>query len=348
MKKYRKAILIVFLIVATVGGYFAYDVYQKMFASNIVVKDGENTFVYLKTGSTLESVANELSNVGIIKNKSSFLWLAEKKNYKGKNVVPGKYKIENGWSNSELINCLRAGRGRVMVKVTFNNVRTIDELAGKIGRNLETDSTHFLEAFSNEKIIDKYGFNKYTFITLFIPNTYEFTWNTSVNDFLERMAKEYKGFWNEKRKSKANAIGLTQSQVSILASIVQAEQTVHPDERPTIAGLYLNRLKKGMLLQSDPTVIFGIGDFTINRVYNKHLEHDSPYNTYMYKGLPPGPINLPDITSIDAVLNFKKHKYIFMCAKPGYAGYHNFAVDVAGHEKNANAYRNWLDKEGIK
>ena len=140
---------------------------------------------------------------------------------------------------------------------------------------------------------------------------------------------------------------LTQSKVAILASIVQAEQTVHADERPTIAGLYINRLNDGMLLQSDPTVTYGIGDFTIRRVLNKHLQKDSPYNTYMYKGLPPGPINLPEISSIDAVLNYKKHKYIYMCAKPGYAGYHNFAVDNAGHEKNARAYRQWLDKEGI-
>lgn len=348
LKKHGKKILIGLAIVLGIGAWFGYDFYKKMYSSNVVVKEGDDTFIFLNTGSTLESVTQLLEENQLIKDKDSFLWLAKKKNYQGKNVVPGKYKIEDGWSNNDLINCLRAGRGRVMVKVTFNNVRTIEQVAGKVGKLLETDSSAFLAAFTDDKIIDKFGFNRYTFLTMFIPNTYEFTWNTSADEFLDRMAEEYKKFWTASRKQKAKDLGLTQSKVSILASIVQAEQTVHADERPAIAGLYLNRIKKGMLLQSDPTVIYGIGDFSIRRVLNKHLQFDSPYNTYMYKGLPPGPINLPEISSIDAVLNYKKHNYIFMCAKPGYAGYHNFAVDEAGHNKNAREYRAWLDKEGIR
>jgi len=348
MKKHLKKILIVLVLLIGVGAWFGYDFYKKMYSGNVVVKEGDETFIFLKTGSTMESVADMLFENGLIKNKDSFIWLAKKKKYQDKNVVPGKYKIEDGWSNNELINSLRAGNGRLMVRVTFNNVRTIEQVAGKIGRLLETDSATFLDAFTDDKIIDKYGFNRYTFLTLFIPNSYEFTWDTDPNEFLTRMAEEYKKFWNDNRKAKAKSLGLTQSKVSILASIVQAEQTVHADERPTIAGLYLNRLNQGMLLQSDPTVVYGIGDFTIRRVLNKHLEHDSPYNTYMHKGLPPGPINLPEISSIDAVLNYKKHNYIYMCAKPGYAGYHNFAVDVNGHNKNAQIYRAWLNKEGIK
>lgn len=348
MKKYRKQILLALLVLLLVGGWYGYGIYSKMYTSNIIVKEGGKTYLYIKTGSSLESLTEELVEKGWLKDKESFLWLAKKKNYKGSNVVPGKYEIQDGWSNNDLINCLRAGRGRIMVRVTFNNVRTIDQLAGKVGGLIEADSVVLLELLTDDKTIDKYGFNRYTFLTMFIPNTYEFTWNTSSEEFLKRMADEYKKFWNEERKARAKQLGLSQSQVSILASIVQAEQTVHADERPTIAGLYLNRLNKGMLLQSDPTVVYGIGDFSIRRVLNKHLEHDSPYNTYIHKGLPPGPINLPEISSIDAVLNYKKTDYIYMCAKPGYAGYHNFAKDVAGHERNAAEYRRWLDKEGIK
>lgn len=348
MKKFRKYILAVLFIGLLAGAWFGYQFYQKTYNANVIVKEGGETFIYIKTGSSLETITDELVSAGYLKDKETFLWLAHKKNYKGKNVVPGKYKIEDGWSNNDLINCLRAGNGRVMVKVTFNNVRTIEQLAGKVGRNIETDSATLLAVLTDDKIIDKYGFNRHTFLTMFIPNSYEFTWNTSADEFLTRMADEYKKFWNDNRKKKANDLGLTQSKVSILASIVQAEQTVHADERPTIAGLYINRLKKGMLLQSDPTVVYGIGDFSIRRVLNKHLEHESPYNTYRHRGLPPGPINLPDISSIDAVLNYKKSEYIYMCAKPGYAGYHNFAKDEAGHNKNAREYRAWLDKEGIK
>jgi UPF0755 protein len=348
IKKHKGKIIAVLLVLLAVGGWYGWGIYSKMYAANVVVKEGDDTYLYIPTGSTRESVVALLAEHGVIKDKESFLWLAKKKNYEGKNVVPGKYKIEDGWSNSDLINCLRAGRGRVMVKVTFSNARTIEQVAGQVGRVLESDSALLMAAFTNDKIIDKYGFNRYTFITLFIPNSYEFTWNTSPDEFIKRMADEYKKFWNADRKAKAEKMGLTQSKVSILASVVQAEQTVHADERPTIAGLYYNRIQKGMLLQSDPTVVFGIGDFTIRRVLHKHLEQDSPYNTYLHKGLPPGPINVPEISSIDAVLNYKKSNYIYMCAKPGYAGYHNFAVDEAGHNKNAREYRAWLDKEGIR
>ncbi|HYG51371.1 MAG TPA: endolytic transglycosylase MltG [Flavobacteriales bacterium] len=348
IRKHKGKIAGALLVLLAVGGWYAWGIYSRMYKANVVVKEGNDTYLYVRTGSTQATVADMLAENGLIKDKESFLWLAKKKNYDGKNVVPGKYKIEDGWSNNDLINCLRAGRGRVTVKVTFTNVRTIEQVAGQVGKVLESDSAVLMQAFTDDKIIDKYGFNRYTFITLFIPNSYEFTWNTSPEEFIQRMADEYKKFWNAERKAKAEKLGLSQSKVSVLASIVQAEQTVHADERPTIAGLYVNRIKKGMLLQSDPTVIFGIGDFSIRRVLNKHLQYDSPYNTYMYKGLPPGPINLPEISSIDAVLNCKKHNYIYMCAKPGYAGYHNFAVDEAGHNKNARAYRAWLDKEGIK
>ena len=184
-------------------------------------------------------------------------------------------------------------------------------------------------------------------MTMFIPNTYEVYWNTSAEEFVKRMAREYKAFWTEQRKAQAKALNLTQSEVSILASIVQAEQSEHRDERAQVAGLYINRIKKKMRLQSDPTLIYATGDFSIKRVLNKHMQLDSPYNTYMYAGLPPGPINLPEISSIDAVLDYEKHDYIYMCAKADFSGYHNFSRSFFQHNAYAKAYRNELNRRKI-
>ena len=182
---------------------------------------------------------------------------------------------------------------------------------------------------------------------IFLPNTYQFYWNTSAEEFVERMLKEYSNFWNSSRKKKASKLGLNYCEISILASIIEKEQNIRLDERPVIAGLYLNRLDKGMKLQSDPTVIFALGDFTIRRVLKKDLKFDSPYNTYIYSGLPPGPICIPSINAIDAVLNATKHNYIFMCAKEDFSGYHNFAKNVREHNKNAKMYRRALNKRRI-
>jgi UPF0755 protein len=337
-----------FLIVS-LGAYYSYHYYNRIYAANVVVEKGK-TYIYIPTGSTSESVAEMLHQAGFIISIEDFKWLAAKKNYQGDNVVPGKYEIKNGWSNNELIRNLRAGRGRVMVKVTIGTTRLLSEMVQKVGNELELSGEDLEEYLKNPDVLDKYGFNKYNIQTLFIPNTYEFTWNTSCEEFVQRMADEYKKFWTAERKNKAKKIGLTQSQVYILASIVQSEQQRHTSEWKDIAGLYMNRINKDMLLQSDPTVVYALGDFTINRVLNDHLQRaaSSPYSTYAHRGLPPGPIRFSDIGAIDAVLNYKKHNYIYMCAKPGYGGYHNFAKDNAGHEANARAYHKWLDKEGIK
>lgn len=343
----KKIILIVVLVVLAAGGYYAWNIYGKTYKSNVVVENGK-TYLFIPTGSDLEEVIAILNEHHLISDEASFRWVAEKKNYKGKNVVPGKYEIKNGWSNNDLVNHLRAGNGRLEVEVTFNNVRTIEQIAGKVARYIEADSLSLVNAFLNNDTIDKYGFNKSTFVTMFIPNTYKMDWATDAGEFIQVIAKNYKKFWNADRVAKAKKLGLSQSDITILASIVQAEQTRHSEERPRIAGLYLNRLKSGILLQSDPTVVFAVGDFSLRRVLNKHLETDSPYNTYKYKGLPPGPINVPDISSIDAVLNAEKNDYIYMCAKPGYEGYHNFSKTLAQHEEYAREYRSWLDKEGIR
>lgn len=333
-----------------IGGYFGYEFYSKVYKSNVVIKGKDAAFIFIKTGSTLDDVAEMLSSNGLIENKASFLWLSEKKNYKDKNIVPGKYEIRNGWSNTDLIGHLRAGRGRLEVKITFNNVRTLEQIAGQVGGSIEADSAQLISVFTNPDTVSKYGFNSRTFVTLFIPNTYQMDWATDAGEFLQIITKNYKEFWNENdRKSKATILGLSQSEVTILASIVYAEQkSPRAKEWNRIAGLYVNRLKKGMKLQSDPTVIYGIGDFTIERVLNKHLEYDSPYNTYVYSGLPPGPINIPEPTVIDAVLNYEDHDYIYMCAKADNSGTHAFAETLDQHNENARAFRQWLDKRGIK
>jgi UPF0755 protein len=233
------------------------------------------------------------------------------------------------------------------LNVTFNNVRTKEDLAGKVGKYLQTDSVSILQLFADTAQIKKYGFTPETFSSMFIPNTYEFFWTTTATEFADRMKKEYDRFWNDERKKKAEEIKLTPVEVITLASIVQAE-TAKNDELKTIAGLYINRLNRGMFLQADPTVKFAVGDFSLKRILNSHLEIDSPYNTYKNLGLPPGPINFPETSAIDAVLNFEKNKYYYMCAKEDFSGYHNFAATLAEHNRNAAKYRAALDRNKIR
>ncbi|MBT5090033.1 MAG: endolytic transglycosylase MltG, partial [Flavobacteriales bacterium] len=230
---------------------------------------------------------------------------------------------------------------------TFNNLRNKEQLAGKIASQIEADSLSIIKYITDTTFLNKLKLNTDNVACLFIPNTYEFYWNTSVEGFVNRMVKEYSDFWNSNRKKKAAEIKFNYYQVAVLASIVEKEQSIKKDERPEIAGLYLNRLKKRMKLESDPTLIFALGDFTIKRVLNKDKKVDSPYNTYKNKGLPPGPICIPSINAIDAVLNASEHNYIFMCAKEDFTGYHNFAKTYAKHLINARKYQKALNKREI-
>ena len=235
-----------------------------------------------------------------------------------------------------------------IVQLTFGSVRTLEDLAKKISQTINADSTELMRTFNDVNLQKKYGFNNQTFISLFIPNTYEVYSDITPEELVDRMAKEYKKFWTAKRKAKAKKLGLSQSEVTTLASIVHEEQKVKIDEQPKIAGLYLNRLKNGWLLQADPTVKYALNNPSLKRLLYKHLEIDSPYNTYKNTGLPPGPICIPEPNAIDAVLNHEKHNYFFMCAKPEYSGYHNFAQTNAQHEVNARIYHNWLKKQSIR
>ena len=220
-------------------------------------------------------------------------------------------------------------------------------MSKQLTRNLESDSARLHHMLQNPEVIGRLGFDERTILTLFLPDSYRFLWNTNEDSLLARMAREYKQFWTAERKAKARALGLSQSEVTILASIVQAEQQALPDERARIAGLYLNRLKRGMRLQSDPTVIFALQDFSIRRVLNIHLKTDSPYNTYKIAGLPPGPILIPSKQSIDAVLNAEKHNYLYMCAHEDFSGYHRFASTLAQHTVNARKFQQALNNRGV-
>lgn len=342
--KRGKFLLGVFLTLLFTGGWLFWDYYGRFFNPNVELKDSSIEF-YINSSDDFQDLIKSLANESIIKDSSSFRWVANYKNYTG-SIKAGRYQIFDGMSNNQLVNLLRSGE-QDPVRLIIRSVRTKEELASIVGKHLETDSADLMSLLNNEGYCQRYGFNSTSIFTLFIPNTYEFYWNTTAEEFMTRMAKEYKRFWTDVRVDQAKRIGLTQSQVSTLASIVQAEQGAHPDERPIVAGLYLNRLKKGMRLESDPTLIFALGDFTIKRVLNVHKEVDSPYNTYRNAGLPPGPIFLPEISSIDAVLKPTQSNYIFMCAKEDFSGYHNFASSYREHQNNAIRYQRKLNAQKI-
>lgn len=341
-----KILLGVLIILALTGGVAIYIGYRIFYMPNTSAEVKKSKIIYIPTGANFEDVLDTLRSNNILKHEQSFLWQADLKKYKDK-VRPGRYRILEKMTSNEIINLLRAGL-QEPVNVTFNNIRTKEQLISRVCGRLEADSIELSTLLNNEKFLkEKLGLRNETVISLFIPNTYKFNWNTSAEQFIERMQTEYKKFWTEERKQKAKALNLSQSQVSTLASIVQAEQLQFPEERPTIAGLYLNRLRIGMPLQSDPTIIYSIGDYTINRVLDKDKEVNSLYNTYLYSGLPPGPICIPEISSIDAVLNSLRNGYLYMCAKEDFSGKHNFAISLYDHNCNAQRYRKALNRSRI-
>lgn len=339
----RKFLIIMAIVIACLGAFSAWMFYMVVVAPNVDLEKREQYFL-IPTGSDFEDVKESLKDLNVLRNVRAFDFVAEQKNYK-ENVKPGRYLLIDGMSNNRLVNLLRSGK-QEPVTVTFTNVRFKEELARKVSRFIEADSTQIIGLLNDSEFVAKYGFNTDNVLTLFLPNSYEFWWNTSAEEFVERMAKEYKIFWTEDRKRKAQNLRLTQSEVSILASIIQKE-TNRNDEKPTIAGVYYNRLRKGMPLQADPTLVYANRDFEARRVLHKHKIIDSPYNTYKYRGLPPGPICLPSAASIDAVLDIKPHNYLYFCAKPDGLGSHTFAATYAEHLKNARAFQKELNKRNI-
>lgn len=346
-KKYffKKVVIstaLLLLIIGGVGGYFAY---KTIYQTNINLGQKKSQIIYIPTGSAFADVMKILSENNILENPSTFEFLAEKKHYKNA-IKPGKYRILANMSNNALINLLRAGI-QEPVEINFNGLHTVNELITRVGRRIEADSASLQQAINDNGYLSKYGFNTDNIQALFIPNTYEFYWNTSFDDFFDRMAKEYKTFWTDTRKQKAKAMGFSQTEVSVLASIVQGEQCCDKEEKKIIAGLYINRLKQNMPLQSDPTVIFAIGDFTIQRVSNEDKQVRSPYNTYLVSALPPGPIGFPQASSIDAVLDHDKNDYIYMCAKENLSGKHYFSKTYEQHQIYAKKYHDALNARNI-
>jgi UPF0755 protein len=342
----RKFVIAFFVLTILGCAGMAYQLYLRVYQPNIVLLENvSEKYIYIPTGADFHQVIQILSESGLLINANSFEWLAATKKYTT-NIKPGRYRINRNLNNNELINLLRSGK-QTPIQVTFNNLRNKEQFAGKIADQIEADSVDLLTFITDTSFLNSNGFTAEDVICLFVPNTYEFYWNTSSEQFVERMKKEYEAFWNVDRKTKAKKIKLTPFQIVSLASIVEKEQNIKKDERPEIAGLYLNRIKKKMKLESDPTLIFALGDFTIKRVLNKDKKVDSPYNTYIHKDLPPGPICIPSINAVDAVLNASEHEYIFMCAKEDFSGYHNFAKTYVRHMINARKYHKAMNKRKI-
>jgi len=339
----KRLFLLIFSLLFIIGGVLGFNFYTKIYAPN-TVKEG---FLYIPTNSEFDEVENLMRP--FLKRVKPFAWVARKKNYPTV-IKPGKYHISEGMNNNELVNLLRSGN-QSSVKITFNNLDSFEKLAGRIAQQLETDSITLLESFKDQQFIVSAGFTHRTSLSMYIPNTYEFYWNTSAEKFREKMFKEYKTFWNSSRMEKAKKLNLSESDVMILASIVQKE-TALVNERPIVAKLYLNRLNAKWPLQADPTIIYALkkkygSDFTIKRVLTKDLSIDSPYNTYTHIGLPPGTISMPDISSINAVLDPEEHNYFYMCASVENNGKHEFAKTLSQHNRNAAKYQRWLSQKGI-
>ncbi len=347
MKNLKRIVVVVAILGLLVCAYLSYGVYQIVLAPN-VKESLEEDYVYIPTGTEFPELLNLLEPV--LKDTGTFSMLAVRKQYDTR-VKPGRYALKPGMSNNDIINVLRSQN--LPLRLAFNNQETLANFAGRIGSEIEADSTDLLMAFTDPVFLNELGMNPRNVLSIVIPNTYEVYWNTDARSFRDRMLREYKRFWTDNRVRLAKDRELTPPEAYVLASIVQKE-TSRPDERPRVAGVYLNRLRMGMRLQADPTVIFAIkestGDYDtiIRRVLNRDLELDSPYNTYKYTGLPPGPIAMPDISSIEAVLRPEEHQFLYFVADPERPGYHLFGRNLSEHNRNKSKYIQWLDVQNIR
>lgn len=330
---------VVVAVALVVGGIY----YKVMLSPNFEVK-GEPKYLLVYENDTFDDVVNRLKETGTVKNLNSFVRTARNNGYQ-EHIRSGRFRLEDGMSNYLLVHRLINNRQEPL-KVTFNNVRTKRQLAQNISSKLMMESDSLLALLNDPVALAEFGVLPETAVALFIPNTYEVYWNISPLDFVKLMKKEYDRFWTDERKEKLDRVGLTQLEVATLASIVE-EETNKADERPKVAGLYLNRLRQRMLLQADPTVKFAVGNFSLRRLLSGHLAVNSPYNTYKNIGLPPGPIRIPSQQGIDAVLDYESHDYIFMCAKPNSSGYHDFAVTYKEHLDYAKKYHKSLNDRNI-
>lgn len=345
---YIKRILIAVALIGLIAlGGFSFFVYNAVFSPNTAFEN-EDATIFIPSGATFDDVKKELRP--LLSDMLSFEQIAQKKGYTT-NVKPGKYILKKGSNNNDIINTLRSQN--TPVRVAFNNQETLPDLAKRISEQIEADSLSLIKTFTDPSFLKENNFTEKEAIGMYIPNTYEFFWNTNAQQFRARMLKEYRRFWNDNRLEKAKKQNLTPKEVAVLASIVQKE-TAQTSERSRVAGVYLNRLRTNMLLQADPTVIYAIKDHTgkydtiIKRVLYKDLELNSPYNTYKYAGLPPSPITMPDISSLEAVLNPEKHDYFYFVADVDNFGFHKFARTLNQHNINRQSYVKWIEKQGVK
>ena len=343
MNKLLKILLIVGVVAMAGLSYF----YFRFEARTRVPAQLDDPIVYIPTGSSFEEVLERLRDQEIVRDEFFFRRLSEYMNYDRDTVPSGRYRIQPGWSMIQLVRHLR-GNFQDPVDVVLTNERLLEDVAAKVALFVEADSADFMTLFTDPAFLNEIGYTEETLISVFIPNTYEVYWDISPRRFMERMLREHERFWDrEDRRTKAEALGLTPEEVYTLASIVEKE-TLRAEEKERMAGVYLNRLQSGMLLQADPTSVFARRDFDTPRVTDYHTKFDSPYNTYMYPGLPPGPITMSSISSIDGVLNAEEHDYLYFCAVGDGSGRHAFAKTLAGHNENARRYRENLVRRGLR
>lgn len=333
--------MILFLvIILSAGGIF---IYKKLYSP--IFDIDKTVYLYIDERKDYPDLLLQLQTTAHIKDLNVFKQLARSFKYP-ENMRTGRYAVQPETTAREIISVLSNGI-QAPVRLTFNNIRLKEDFTHRISGELMLKEDSLLNRLNNPDYCSQFHLDTSTVLCLFIPDTYEIYWNTGVDKFIQRMKREYDKFWTPERLDKAESIPLTPVQASILASIVE-EETAVAAEYPVVAGLYINRLKQAMPLQADPTVKYAVGDFTLRRILNVHLKTDSPYNTYLHRGLPPGPIRLPSVKGIDAVLNYGKHNYIYMCAKADFSGRHAFATNIAEHNRNADEYWRALNERGIR
>lgn len=345
MFKKQKILAYTLVIVTSLAATFSFYFWQVIKSPNLNLDAEKSAVLLIPKGATYQTVLDSLNKQNLIHDQISFGFLSKFMKYR-ELVKPGRYEIPPNADNKSIISKLRSG-DQDEVKVTFNNIRLKEDLAERLSQNLSIDKEALLAKLNDPAVCEKYGFTTDNIMCMFLPDTYFMWWTLSEDEFLDRMKYEYKTFWNDDRLAKAKSTSMSPIKVGIMASIVQSE-TNKSDEQPTVAGVYVNRIKQGIPLQADPTVKFAVGDFGLRRILNVHLKVDSPYNTYKIQGLPPGPIALPEKKAIDAVLNYGKHSYIYFCAKEDFSGYHNFATTLSEHNANARKFHNAMNKRGIR
>ncbi len=341
----RKVWYTVFSLVTLILIAAALKIYEDVLASNIKLPEGKKAYVYVGTRLTLEQNEANWKKSGLFRHPETFVRVLKILGFESK-LKPGRYEVDASTSNYKLLRLMASGK-QTPVDVTFKYAERKEDLVRFWSTLLEADSNELVQLMNDASIFEDIGLDTLNSVSLFIPNTYNFYWNTPAEDLLLRMKREYNAFWNDERKTKATALGLTLQQVSILASIVQKE-TYQKAEMPVVAGVYYNRLQKGMPFQADPTILYAVNDKSIRRVAGAMLHIESPYNTYKYAGLIPGPICVPSVQAIDAVLNLQKHRYIYFCAKEDFSGFHNFAATFSQHQVNARKYQRELNRRGIR